>query len=171
MLICPRKFKGCWYVLESLKGVDLLESLPTSPIFVFLLWNWHFFEEFVVCSVPVFSFASVSIFLPHNMYWMWARPGKFPICEVLENWWTAQTINGKNCQQNRKILHYTDWENLEKRIFVFHQKDTYILYYISEYDILLKLTETRSFHNISNWLRERSDGDFVLKYSIICLHV
>ena len=96
-MICPWKFKGCWYVLESLKGVDLLESLPTSPIFVFLLWNWHFFEEFVVCSVPVFSFASISIFLPHNMYWMWARPGKFPICEVLENWWTAQTINGKNC--------------------------------------------------------------------------
>ena len=129
MLICPWKFKGCWYVLESLKGVDLLESLPTSPIFVFLLWNWHFFEEFVVCSVPVFSFASISIFLPHNMYWMWARPGKFPICEVLENWWTAQTINGKNCQQNRKTLHYTDWENLEKKGYLYFIRRT-LTYYI-----------------------------------------
>ena len=170
-MICPWKFKGCWYVLESLKGVDLLESLPTSPIFVFLLWNWHFWRICrLLCSSIFFcidfNFLATQYVLDVSQAW-----------KISNLWSIGKLVNCPNNQRQKLSTKpqnpplYWHWENLEKRLFVFHQKDTYILYYITEYNILLKLTETRSFHNIFNWLRERSDGDFVLKYSIICLHV
>ena len=170
-MICPWKFKGCWYVLESLKGVDLLESLPTSPIFVFLLWNWHFLKNL--------SFALFQYFLLHRFQFschticIGCEPGleNFQFVKYWKIGELPKQSTAKIVNKTAKTFHYTDWENLEKRLYVFHQKHTYILYYITEYNILLKLTETRSFHNIFNWLRERSDGDFVLKYSIICLHV
>ena len=94
-MICPWKFKGCWYVLESLKGVDLLESLPTSPIFVSLLWNWHFWRICrLLCSSIFFcidfNFLSTQYVLDVSQAW-----------KISNLWSIGKLVNCPNNQRQK----------------------------------------------------------------------
>ena len=131
MLICPWKFKGCWYVLESLKGVDLLESLPTSPIFVFLLWNWHFWRICrLLCSSIFFcidfNFLATQYVLDVSQAWK------------ISNLWSIGKL--VNCPNNQRQKLSTKPQNppLYKKVICI-SPEGHNTYYITEYDILLKL--------------------------------
>ena len=84
-------------------GIIIALSVSYSPVTHTQSYEHFYFKIFQESSILFIILFSISNFLAAQNVLDVSLVGKFPICEISENWLAGQTINGQMCTQRHMM--------------------------------------------------------------------